>query len=315
VTDYASGVAGTPVVETYVYDEGAQSRGDVILDFVDSDGSGGNAATVSKRYLWGQAVDQLFAQEDVTQGLSDTDRYAWLLQDRLNTVREVLNRDGTVAAHIDYTSFGELESVTDASGSPTALPTRFTFTGQEFDPNTGQYWFSDGSRQGRVMSPGMMRFIQPDPGGFIDGMNLVVYVHNGPTNANDPSGQFGWTNVWGAVKAAGGVAQVVGGVAFGIATAETGVGAVIGAAVALKGLDNAWAGIQQLVNGEEVDTITSDVITEITGSEMTGDVVDSLLDIATLPIGGPPSALSKLIPVAVTATSKGALSWFSVNRN
>ncbi len=216
VTDYTTNgsgvaVAGTPVVETYVYDEGAKSRGDVILDFVDSDGPGGNAATVSKRYLWGQAVDQLFAQEDVTQGLSDTDRYAWLLQDRLNTVREVLNRDGTVAAHIDYTSFGEIESVTDASGSPTALPTRFTFTGQEFDSNTGQYWFSDGSRQGRVMSPGMMRFIQPDPGGFIDGLNLVIYVHNSPTNATDPSGQaWSWLAAGAGALVGGASAAVVG---------------------------------------------------------------------------------------------------------
>ena len=196
VTDYTTNgsgvaVAGTPVVETYVYDEGAQSRGDVLLDFVDSDGPSGNAAAVSKRYLWGQAVDQLFAQEDVAnQLLTDTDRYAWLLQDRLNTVREVLNRDGSVAAHIDYDSFGEIESVTDASGSPAALPTRFTFTGQELDSNTGMSFYSDGTGDGRWLSHAQNRFISRDaipvgPGN----RNLYAYVNNQPTGFIDPSGR------------------------------------------------------------------------------------------------------------------------------
>ncbi len=118
-------IAGTPVVETYVYDEGAQSRGDVILDFVDSDGPSGNAAAVSKRYLWGQAVDQLFAQEDVTKTLTVTDRYVWLLKDKLGTVRDVLNRSGGIVARVEYNAFGVIQSVTNAAGQTIALPTRW----------------------------------------------------------------------------------------------------------------------------------------------------------------------------------------------
>ncbi len=177
-------------METYVYDEGAKSRGDVILDFVDSDGPGGNAATVSKRYLWGQAVDQLFAQEDVAKTLTVTDRYVWLLQDKLGTVRDVLDRSGGIVARVECNAFGVITSVTNAAGQTIALPTRWLYTCQEYDPITGNIWFSNGAGRGRWYSPTQNRFLQPDELGFAAGdMNLYRPVGNSPTNATDSSGQ------------------------------------------------------------------------------------------------------------------------------
>ena len=212
VTDYTTNgsgvaVAGTPVVETYAYDEGAQSRGDVLLDFVDSDGSGGNAPAVSKRYLWGQAVDQLFAQEDVAgKLLADSDRYLWLLQDKLGTVRDVLDRSGGIVARVEYNAFGVIQSVTNAAGQTIALPTRWLYTCQEYDPVTGNIWFSNGQGRGRWYSPTLNRFLQPDELGFAAGdMNLYRYVGNSPTNYTDPSGReeeegwsaWAWNNTFG----------------------------------------------------------------------------------------------------------------------
>ena len=197
VTDYVSGVAQTPITEIYLYDEGAKERGNILLDFVDSDGVGGNAPAISKRYLWNDAVDQIFAQEDVSKTLNGNDRFEWFVQDRLGSVRTLLDRTGAVTANIDYTSFGEIKSVKDASGNATALTTRFTFTAQELDTNTGDLWYSNGSGRGRPLRPSLGRFLQPDELGFAAGdMNLYRYVGNSTTNATDPSGQRKTWGYW-----------------------------------------------------------------------------------------------------------------------
>jgi len=145
---------------------------------------------VSKRYLWGQAVDQLFAQEDVAKTLTVTDRYVWLLQDKLGTVRDVLDRSGGIVARVEYNAFGVIQSVTNAAGQTIALPTRWLYTCQEYDPITGNIWFSNGAGRGRWYSPTLNRFLQPDDLGFAAGdMNLYRPVGNSPTNFTDPSGR------------------------------------------------------------------------------------------------------------------------------
>ncbi len=54
--------------------------GNVVLDFADPDGSGQQSIALAKRYLYGEVVDQILAQEDVTKNLSATDRVLWQCQ-------------------------------------------------------------------------------------------------------------------------------------------------------------------------------------------------------------------------------------------
>jgi len=112
------------------------------------------------------------------------------LQDKLGTVRDVLDRSGTLIARVEYNAFGVIQSVTNAAGQTIALPTRWLYTCQEYDPITGNIWFSNGQGRGRWYSPTLNRFLQPDELGFAAGdMNLGRYVGNSPTNASDPSGR------------------------------------------------------------------------------------------------------------------------------
>lgn len=60
---------GTASAEYYVYD-----GDDVVLDFLDGDGTGGGgAATLQERYLFGPAVDRILAQENVTLSTGPVD--------------------------------------------------------------------------------------------------------------------------------------------------------------------------------------------------------------------------------------------------
>lgn len=57
------------------------------------------------------------------------------------------------------------------------------FTGQRWDEETGLYFFKN-----RHYSPKLGRFLEPDPIGLGDGLNMFTYVENNPLNMVDVYG-------------------------------------------------------------------------------------------------------------------------------
>jgi len=64
------------------------------------------------------------------------------------------------------------------------------------------------------------------------------------------------TRIWGAIKDVGSAPEIVAGAAGVIATAWTGVGAVVGGVAVLHGADGFAAGIRQALTGQETKTFT-----------------------------------------------------------
>ena len=170
------------VIERYVYDDihnglASLDGSNVVLDFVDSDGAGTQPMQLAKRYLYGEAVDQILAQEDVTKNLSATDRVLWPLVDSLSTVRNLAKQDGTIAAHYRYDAYGNVTS------GDTSL-TWYLFTSRELDTDTGLQY-----NCARWYDPEVGRWVSEDPIGFLAGDgNVTRYVGNGVTFGRDPSG-------------------------------------------------------------------------------------------------------------------------------
>ena len=74
-------------------------------------------------------------------------------------------------------AWGNLESGASEPG--------FSFTGREWDPEIGLYYY-----RARYYDPKVGRFIGEDPIGFGGGNNFYGYVNANPTNSRDPLGLY-----------------------------------------------------------------------------------------------------------------------------
>ena len=75
-----------------------------------------------------------------------------------------------------YDVFSE-PNTTSSLGNP------YLFTGRRYDPKTGLYYY-----RARYYDYYTGRFLQPDPIGYDDGMNLYTYCGDNPIKWIDPGG-------------------------------------------------------------------------------------------------------------------------------
>jgi RHS repeat-associated protein len=121
---------------------------------------------VKDRCLWGAKQDELLCEND-----------HWTLCDHLGTVRDVVNSNGKIVSHLEYSSFGELLKV---SGTKP----RFRYTGKLTDDVTLLQWNIN-----RWFNAKVGKWISDDPMGFtVNDVNLIRYVMNSPITSVDPLG-------------------------------------------------------------------------------------------------------------------------------
>ncbi len=161
------GVGSLPAMtERFVYG----SSQNIALVF---DGNG----TLKNRYLFGNGIDQIEADEQVATGTT-----LWALPDHLGSVRDVVDDSGVTQNHIVYDAFGNIISQTNSS-----VIFKFGYTGREFDAESGLQY-----NRARYIDTFTGRFISEDPIGFAGGdANIYRYVGNNAINAIDPLGLWG----------------------------------------------------------------------------------------------------------------------------
>ncbi|MCA9805507.1 MAG: hypothetical protein KC777_26235, partial [Cyanobacteria bacterium HKST-UBA02] len=182
----------TGVSASYLYDpihrQGQKTVGSTKTRYIyngeqriaDYDGTSGS---LLDRYVFGVGLDEPLIK--VSSGGTIT----YFHHDRVGSIVAISDNSGAVTNTYAYSPWGESASLSGTS---------FGFTGQRYDAETELYFFKS-----RHYSPAIGRFLQPDPIGYVGGLNLYAYVNNDPLGFVDPMG-FKGSPIPGGVSDGGG---------------------------------------------------------------------------------------------------------------
>jgi RHS repeat-associated protein len=113
--------------------------------------------------------------------------------DELGSVTEITDNMGNVVEKYTYDAYGQA-TIRNSAGTiltASAITNPHMFTGRRLDPETNLFYFRN-----RMYSSVMGRFLQRDPIGYFDSLNLFQYTLNSPINWLDSYGLFsnpiGW---------------------------------------------------------------------------------------------------------------------------
>lgn len=115
----------------------------------------------------------------------------YYLRDWRANIATITDAVGHPVEQYRYSLFGKMQ-VLDGNGNALAqsgLGNIWTFAARQWDQESGLMHYRN-----RAYSSELGRFIQQDPAGYADGLNLYAYAGNNPLQFSDPYGLYRWNH-------------------------------------------------------------------------------------------------------------------------
>jgi RHS repeat-associated protein len=129
--------------------------------------------TLVRKFIYGPGIDEPLMIINV-DGANETKYYYHF--DGLGSVVALSDTSGNIVERYEYDAFGEPNRVSDVNNP-------YMFTGRRYDPEVGLYYY-----RARYYAHDIGRFLQTDPIGYDDGLNMYTALGNNPLRWTDPSG-------------------------------------------------------------------------------------------------------------------------------
>jgi RHS repeat-associated protein len=139
---------------------------------------------VLKQYVYGNGIDELLRM-DLYSGSTSTPYYVHT--NDIGSTTAIIDGNGALVERVGYDTFG-LPLFTDAAGQSigaSSIGNSILFQGREYDIDLNLYNY-----RARYYDPIMGRFLQTDPIGYQDSMNLYQGMNMNAANYIDPNGTW-----------------------------------------------------------------------------------------------------------------------------
>jgi RHS repeat-associated protein len=137
---------------------------------------------VTRQLIYGNGIDEVI-RVDKYNGPASTPYY--FHSNGIGSTTAITDANGNIVERVDYDIYG-LPTFKDAAGNvitKSSIGNNILFQGREYDPELNLYYF-----RARYYCPIMGRFLQTDPMGYADSMNLYQGFNMNPGNFVDPYG-------------------------------------------------------------------------------------------------------------------------------
>jgi len=163
------------------------------------------SAVTQATYIYGNYIDEVLTMD------RDGQVY-YYHQNALWSIAAITDATATIVEQYVYDAYGEV-TVTDGAGvavpmnvwgaAHSAIGNSYFFTGRRLDEEAGLYYY-----RARYYDADKGRFLQTDPLGYFNGINLYEYVSSLPTHFLDPFGTYEtalgfvctWKTRWGGTR-------------------------------------------------------------------------------------------------------------------